>query len=230
MENNELIQVLEQIENKIIECQPLADKRDKFINTLTPIKSKLKAVKIEDKYQDIYKSLVKKGQELEKLIKVTANPKELSGKINYYINYLTAAYGDFTGQTYKITKFYRVFLLCSILFLILSPQFLTPIFSIIFIIPIFMAMKGIKQRVKTGFLLSMLLVPASLMTGVMWIRYGIFVLQNFDIAVSQIVNTYSINLQLAQGITVIFPILGVLITIIAVYLFMVGQRVKTLFV
>lgn len=230
MENIELIEVLEEIENKIMQCDALGDKRQKFIYSLTPIKIQLKTVIVEDKYKQVYTSLVKKGKQLSSLIKVNANPKELSAKINYYIGYLSAAYGDFTNQTYKITIFYRIFLLCSILFLILSPQFLTPIFSIIFIIPIFMAMKGVKQRVKTGFYLALLIVPASLMTGIMWVRYALFAFSNFELATNQIVKTIGLGYDVAKVLTIVFPILGIVLTIVALYLLYYSNKVKGLFI
>lgn len=230
MNNLDLIEVLEEIEDKIAKCDILGDKRQRFISTLAPIKAQLKTVEIDGKYNEVYSSLVAKGKQLSGLIKINANPKELSDKINYYINYLGAAYGDFTGQSYKVTKFYRLFLLCSILFLVLSPQFLTPIFSIIFIIPIFMAMKGIKQRVRTGFWLGMLIVPASLMTGIMWIRYALFVLKDFNGAVMQIMSTFGLGEQVSIVLTTVFPVLGIVLTILAVILFIYGNKVKSLFI
>lgn len=230
MENIDLIEVLQEIENKIAECEILGDKKQKYISELAPIKAQLKTVIVKDKYAEVYRSLVNKGKQLSSLIKVNADPKELNGKIRYYINYLGAAYGDFTGQTFKVTKFYRLFMVCSILFLVLSPLFLTPIFAIIFIIPIVMAMKGIKQRVRTGYWLGMLIVPASLMTGIMWIRYGISVIQNYDMALKQMISSSGLGQQIATIFTTVFPILGAVLTVLAIVLLVFGNKVKNLFI
>lgn len=230
MQNEHIVQVLDSLEDSIAKCDILGDKRQKHISNLALLKANLKVLKIDPKYSKVYDSLVNKGNQLLGLITIDANSKELNGKINYYINYLSAAYGDFTGQTYKITIFYRLFLLCSILFLILSPQFLTPIFPIIFIIPIFMAMKGIKQRVKTGFWLAMLIVPASLMTGIMWVRYALFVLQDFSMAVSQTMSTFGLSKNICVVLTSLFPILGCVLTGLALYLLIFSNKVKSLFI
>lgn len=230
MENKDLIEVLENLENNILSCDLLGGKSQKFLMTIAQIKVQFKTVMVAIKFKDVYDSLVSKGKKLCQEFKVNANPKELSGKISYYLGYVSAAHGDFTGQTYKLGIFYRIFLVCSILFLALSPQFLTAIFPIIFIIPIILAMKGIKQRSKNGWWLAMLIVPASLMASILWIRNGISVLGNFSGAVTMMMESAAIGHGLASALTIICPILGSGLFVMAIVLLTYGNKVKGLFV
>ena len=143
---------------------------------------------------------------------------------------MNAAYGDFTGQVKNIQPFYRLFLLSAILFMILSPQFLTPIFSIVFIIPIALAMKGVKQRVRSGYWLAMLIVPISIMTAVMWIQNGVYVLGNFSKAVMDTMQSSGMGEAAATSLTVACPILGSALLVLAILLLIQGYKVRKLFV
>ncbi|MGI5959568.1 MAG: hypothetical protein ACOX60_09155 [Massiliimalia sp.] len=230
MENTDLIQVLQQIEVELTECELLGNRQQKYIACVKKLRHEFEDLVIAKKFQTVYQSLVAKGRQLIACFRIDANAKELNQKVGYYINYVTAAYGDFTGQTRRLIVFYRIFLLCSILFLMLSPMFLGPIFPIIFIIPIILAMKGIKQRVKTGLWLGLLIAPVSFMTSVLWIRYGIHVLSDFSGAVAAMMESAACSHGLATALTIGCPILGSVLFVLAILLLIHGNRVKGLFV
>ena len=230
METTDLIQVLQELQIKISECDSLGSYQARFLTSVSQIKRQYEEIDVAEKFREVYESLVAKGKKMIKCFTVSADPKDLRGKLNYYCNYLLAAYGDFTGQTYRITTFYRTFLLCSILFLALSPMFLTPIFPIIFIIPIILAMKGIKQRSKSAWWLSMLIVPVSLMTSILWVRQGIYVIGNLQAAVSAMMASSGMSSSVCTVFTIACPILGTVLLVLAGVLLYRGNQVKNLFV
>lgn len=231
MQNPDLIDVLHTLEENITECELFGTRQQKYLASVREMRHSFEDLIIAKKFKEVYDSLVAKGNKLNSLFSASADAKDLSNKLNYYLNYLNAAYGDFTGQTQNITVFYRMFLLCSILFLALSPMFLTPIFSIIFIIPIVLAMKGVKQRVKNGYWLAMLVAPISFMTSIMWIRHGIYIVSgNFSSAVSAIMTSAACGETLATVLTIVCPILGSALFVLAVLLLIQGNKVKKLFV
>lgn len=230
MQNTDLVEVLQQLEEELTECELLGSRQQKYIATAKHLRHQFEDLMVAKKFQKVYDSLVTKGRQLITCFRIDADAKELNRKVGYYLNYVTAAYGDFAGQTHRLIIFYRIFLLCSILFLLLSPMFLTPIFPIIFIIPIILAMKGIKQRVKSGLWLGLLIAPVSFMTSIMWMRYGLQVLGDFSGAVSAMMASAACGEGLATTLTIACPILGSVLFVLAVMLLIHGNRVKGLFI
>lgn len=230
MKNEDLLEVLETLSQKMQETDLLGSSKQRLLKTVQELTVQFSMLDVPERFDEVYRSLINKGKKLATYYRIDADAKELQGKTRYYLGYLGAAYGDFTGQVKNIQPFYRVFLLCAILFMILSPQFLTPIFSIVFIVPIALAMKGIKQRVRSGFWLAMLLVPISIMTAVMWVRNGVYVLGNFSRAVAQTMEGSGMGETFSTVITVACPILGSVLMVLAVVLLIQGYHVRKLFV
>lgn len=230
MKNEELIIVLEQLEEKAGEFDLLGSRQQKTIEAFRTLRHQFSDIEVPKRFQEVYDSLISKGKKLQQFYRVNADVKDVRAKTNYYLNYCNAAYGDFTGQVNNIQGFYRIFLLCSILFLALSPMFLTPIFPLLFVFPIFLAMRGIKQRSKTGFWIGMLIVPVSLMTSVMWIRNGIYVLGNYTQAVSQMAESSGMGMGVSTVLTVVCPILGSALFVLAIVLALQGKKVRKLFI
>jgi hypothetical protein len=230
MKNEDLIEVLDQLCEKMAETTLLGNSQHRLLSTVTELKAQFAVLEVPKQFAEVYRSLVAKGQKLLTYYRVDADSKELQSKTKYYVGYLNAAYGDFTGQVKNIQPFYRVFLLCSILFMVLSPMYLTPIFSIIFIIPIALAIKGIKLRSKTGYLLALLIAPVSIMTSVMWIRNGIYVLGNFQQAVARTMADSGMSEGVSTALTIGCPILGSILMVLAIVLILQGYKVRKLFV
>lgn len=87
--------------------------------------------------------------------------------------------------SYRISLYFTVM---SALFIALSPQFFGGLFAIVFIIPVYMGISGLKHRRKSGWLLSLGIVPIALSVAVIWIRYVLSIFENFDNAVLEVAN------------------------------------------
>lgn len=230
MKNEDLIEVLDALLEQMNTYDLLGNAKNRLAGTVSELRAAFQSVTVEKRYAEVYRSLIGKGKKLLTLYKVDADPKEVQGKTRYYVGYLNAAYGDFTGQVRRIQPFYRLFLLCSILFLALSPMLLGPLFSLIFLIPIALAMKGIKQRSRNGYLLGMLIVPASLMTSVLWIRIGIQTLTGFNGMLEMTMKSSGLARTPASILTVGAPLGGVVLFILAAVFLWKGYQVRKLFV
>lgn len=230
MKNEDLIEVLNELSEKMEETTLLGGAKRRLLQTVTELKSQFMGLDVPKPFEEVYRSLVAKGRKLLTYYRVDADSKDLQNKTKYYVGYLNAAYGDFTGQVKNIQPFYRIFLLCSILFMVLSPMYLTPIFSIIFIIPIALAVKGVKARSRTGYLLALLIAPVSIMTSVMWIQNGIYVLGNYQAAVAQTMTDSGLSQGFATALTIGCPILGSVLMVLAVVLVFQGYKVRKLFI
>ncbi|MBC5787435.1 hypothetical protein [Clostridium facile] len=228
----ELLNIIEELNIKIKHFDLLQNKRDKFCKKLDQIKADYQSITIDEQYQEVYDSLVNKGNALvENYFRPSMNAKTLSDTINRYLTYLTAAYGDFSGQTSKITGFYRYFLLCSILVLLLSPFILSPIFALVFLLPIFLATRGIKQRSKTGYILSLTVGAAGLITSAMWIKYLFYLILDYATMFQNFITVNAaLGQTLCQILIIALPVLGVVLFVLTILFLFRAYKVKDLFV
>lgn len=74
------------------------------------------------------------------------------------------------------------FTILGALFMALSPQYFGFIFPLIFLLPIYMGVKSLKNRRKTGLYLALGVVPLSISLSSIWIRYIINVINSGNIA------------------------------------------------
>lgn len=227
----ELQTTIKNIQDKIEGFPPLEREAQKLTIELESIKEEMAKIEIPVRYGEIYFSLVKKGNQLVEEFSFRKDPKQLLGKIKYYISYLYAAYADFTGKSKQISKYYHLFLVTAMLFIMLSPMMLTPFFTLLFVIPIFVGIRGLKKRSKQGFTLTMLVAPASLMTGILWARNAVYVFSNPSGAVQQFMqNTGYQSLALGKVLTYLPPILGSLLLALGVAMSISGFQLRKYFV
>lgn len=231
MNTTDLQNTITSIQSKIESFPPLEGDASKLNIELESIKDDMAKIDVPVRYGEVYFSLVEKGNKLLEEFSFRKDPKEVLGKVKYYISYLYAAQADFTGRSKEISKYYRLFLVTAILFIMLSPMMLTPFFTLLFVIPIFAGIKGIKRRSKQGFTLTMLIAPASLMTGILWARNAVYVFSNPSGAVQHFMESsgYS-SLVLGKILTFVPPILGSVLLVLGVAMSITGYRLRKFFV
>ncbi len=221
---------IQQIKNIISKSKVLKDKkRDKYIADLDILHGKYLNVSIEENFNVQYKQMNKKGVDLLKELKGLSESKDIERSIEVYIRYLKASIGDFEGRTIIIKKYITSFIFTGMLFLALTPQFYGFILPMLFFIPIYIGLKGVKNRSITGFYMTMSVVPVGIMTGVTWVRYGLSVMSDYDKALNEVV-TSGISESLARILIVVEPILGGLLVIFALTQLYRGIKSRDLFV
>ncbi len=234
MNTTELINILDTLNDFIYNTEILKkDKKEKYSETILELKKEYLKINIDEENKElkrVYKSLIKNGNKLLKEIKANKNSKEMKEKINYYIGYLKAAKADFTGNTNIIIgKYYRVYILTSALFFALSPQYYGFILPALLFVPIFLGIKGIKNRSKTGFHFSLSVVPVALMTSFTWIRYGIYALSNFNTALNETVNSTGLSPFKSKLLVTVPPLLALILLISVAVMAYRGYKSKDLF-
>lgn len=126
----------------------------------------------------------------------------------------------------KITFYYTIL---GALFLMLSSQFTGFIMPLLFIIPIYMGLMGIKRRRKSGYLIAMAIVPLAFAISVLWIRYSVSIFADRVNQIAKMSSELSIPSTAALAITISFFILSIVMVSIAVMLFLNLRRHKELF-
>ena len=226
LDNNQIIEAntvknSDKNENKI--------KKDKYISKLEELHKLYINIEIDEKFKIQYNRMNAKGKEVIKELKSTKEKNKIESVIEVYTRYLTASLCDFQGKTINLRKYITSFLFCAMLFLALTPQFFGFFLPILFFIPIYIGLKGVKQRTMTGFYMTMSVIPVAFMTAVTWIRYGINVKQDYVASLKMIVDS-GISQNLAEILIVTGPVLGCVLFIFASIQLYQGIKTKDLFI
>ena len=204
-------------------------KKDKYISKLEELHKLYINIEIDEKFKIQYNRMNAKGKEVIKELKSTKEKNKIESVIEVYTRYLTASLCDFQGKTINLRKYITSFLFCAMLFLALTPQFFGFFLPILFFIPIYIGLKGVKQRTMTGFYMTMSVIPGAFMTAVTWIRYGINVKQDYVASLKMIVDS-GISQNLAEILIVTGPVLGCVLFIFASIQLYQGIKTKDLFI
>ena len=204
-------------------------KKDKYISKLEELYKSYINIEIDEKFKIQYNRMNAKGKEVIKELKSTKEKNKIESVIEVYTRYLTASLCDFQGKTINLRKYITSFLFCAMLFLALTPQFFAFFLPILFFIPIYIGLKGVKQRTMTGFYMTMSVIPVAFMTAVTWIRYGINVKQDYVASLKMIVDS-GISQNLAEILIVTGPVLGCVLFIFASIQLYQGIKTKDLFI
>lgn len=204
-------------------------KKDKYISKLEELHKLYINIEIDEKFKKQYNRMNAKGKEVIKELKSTKEKNKIESVIEVYTRYLTASLCDFQGKTINLRKYITSFLFCAMLFLALTPQFFGFFLPILFFIPIYIGLKGVKQRTMTGFYMTMSVIPVAFMTAVTWIRYGINVKQDYVASLKMIVDS-GISQNLAEILIVTGPVLGCVLFIFASIQLYQGIKTKDLFI
>ena len=204
-------------------------KKDKYISKLEELYKSYINIEIDEKFKIQYNRMNAKGKEVIKELNSTKEKNKIESVIEVYTRYLTASLCDFQGKTINLRKYITSFLFCAMLFLALTPQFFGFFLPILFFIPIYIGLKGVKQRTMTGFYMTMSVIPVAFMTAVTWIRYGINVKQDYVASLKMIVDS-GISQNLAEILIVTGPVLGCVLFIFASIQLYQGIKTKDLFI
>ncbi len=121
------------------------------------------------------------------------------------------------------------FTLLSACLIALSPQFFGPILAVVFILPIYMAIKGIKNRRKSGYLIAMGIIPIALGVSMLWIRYFIYIIPNLNKEILKLSSSIGFSFGTIKVITVICSILSIVSFILSITTFISLIKNKKIF-
>lgn len=207
-------------------------KTEKLVEETSKLKTSLTQMVIGDEFSAIFEALCKKGIKVVEEIKT--NKSDFKGNLSrakMYIRYLKSAEGDFKGlSSVAIQRYFRVYLGTSILFLALSPMYFGFILPALMFVPIFLGIRGIKNRSFSGLTLSAMVIPVALMTAMYWIRYGMGVMNNVEQVVAQMASASGFSSSVATLLTVVPPILAVALFYLTIMTIVNGLKAKNYFV
>ncbi len=135
-------------------------KVEAFEKEVTRLQMLYTNIKIEERHEETYDSLCKRGVELLK----PGNLKD-EEKLRYFLRYCGAALYDFKDNTDALKWIIRSYMVTVMFFYIITPQYFGYILPLIMVVPIFVGMRGMKKRSLNGLITACSVVPLALMVG-----------------------------------------------------------------
>lgn len=233
MKPTELFKVIEQFNQLLSNTEYITQQTStKLINQLDSVTKELKGIQIGDEFDPILEALTNKGKKVIEEIKIQkSNHKDNERRAKMYIRYLKSANGDFRGLSIKaIQNYFRAYLLTSILFLMLSPMYFGFILPALMFVPIFLGIRGLKNRSYAGFQLSTLVVPVGMMTGVIWVPQGMSVANDPASAIANFTAQTGYTGTVATAFAILPPLLGVVLLVSGAFMILFGLKARHYFI
>lgn len=226
--DKKLIGIFEAIKNKIISSENIKQSlQNKLVGQINELTQEYRGLELTN--EEHYEVLLKKGEENLRTLKKNVN-KESLDQLDSYLRYARASVYDFNHDLSGLNYFTRSFLVTAILFMGLSPQFFGFMLPFVFLLPVFLGLKGIKQRSKTGLFLALSVTPVALMTGIIWARYALYAFSNFNQVLAQMVAELNRSVGLAKMVIIVPSILGFVLIGLALLTTYYGYKYRKLFV
>lgn len=220
----DLLLVIQDIKNKVVKFYD-GKKRDKFNAQIDLIVKEYSAIEIPEKHKDTYTSLVVKGKELLKESNIK-NEK----KVSFYLRYCEAALYDFKDNVKPLNLIMKSFLLTCTLFFVLAPMYFSFILPLIFVLPIFLGLRGMKKRVLNGLMMGISIVPMGILVAVVWLRNAYLTMGTFDVFVNGIAQQYKLSFELTKNLAVACIILSVVLIGSSLTLFVSSIKYRKMFI
>lgn len=151
-------------------------------------------------------------------------------EVNSTLNYAAASWYDVSGRLGPYRRYVYAFFGATISFFVLAPQFFPPILPILFFVPVFLAIRGLKRRNRTGFSLSMLVYPVSLLAASAAARAYIPALADWNAFIQGQAAAYKASPGMAATISLVSLGLTLVAFASSIYGSIAGYRHRDLFV
>jgi hypothetical protein len=220
----DLLLVLEDINKKINKFYA-GKKKDNFNKQIESLKQEYNSLVIPERHIETYESLVNKGKELLK----ESNIKD-EKKVIYYLRYCGAAVYDFKDNIKPLNTIMKSYLLTCTLFFVLAPQYLGMVMPLIFVIPIYMGLKGMRKRVLNGLMIGISIVPMGLLAGVIWLRNAYLARGNFDALISNIAQQYNLPMDITHNLAIVCIVMSAVLMGSSITLFVSAIKHRKMFI
>ncbi|HWR60592.1 MAG TPA: hypothetical protein VN580_03225 [Clostridia bacterium] len=222
----DLIVVLEELSKKISKAYS-DKKKEKFEKQITGLISIYKDMEIPEVHVETYESLINKGRELMK----ESNVKQ-EKKVDYYLRYCGAALYDFKDNLQPLNIIMKSFLLTAALFFVLAPQYFSFILPLIFAVPVFMGLRGIRKRVLNGLIIGVAIVPMAILVAMVWIRNAVLTVSTgtFGSFVNQLAQSYGFSFEFSKNLAIACIMLSIVMLASAVTLIYNAVKHRSMFI
>ncbi|KPU45959.1 hypothetical protein OXPF_04390 [Oxobacter pfennigii] len=224
--NKSLILILDDILGKLEKTENSKMPKATLKDEIAFLKNEYSNTDISEHHKEIYDSMVKKGKEL-----IRGGSLKDAKKLRYYLNYLHAALYDLRGNLKPLNWLVRGYLLSCALFVALSPQYLGPAVPLILLVPIYMGLKGIKRRSKTGLMYGLSAMPMALLTSVMVLKFEVMD-HHRDLGGHILSRAQDIgrSFEFTQNLMIAVILLSIIMLISSIFTITIGTKHRRMFI
>lgn len=223
--DSSLVVLLGDIKRRLEKSSIDNNKREKYIKEINNLIEKYREIGVPNNHKETYESLLKKGKELIK----DSNINE-KGKVEYYLRYCNAALYDFNENLKPLNRIVLSYMLTCILFFALSPQYFSYILPLIMIIPIYLGLKGVRNRSYNGLLYALSCIPMALLTSVAWLWNAFLASKNFNVFIESLSKQFNKTPETATNLIITFVVLSFILLISSIYTLIMGIKYRKMFV
>lgn len=225
MEKN-LTAILEELKKKISKAY-MGKKKEKFEKIIDGLINEYNTLEIPEAHEDIYDSLKNKGKELMK----ESNIKQ-EKKVDYYLRYCGAAVYDFKDNLQPLNTIMKSFLLSCAIFFVLAPQYFSFILPLIFAVPVFMGLKGIRKRVLNGLIVGVAVTPMAILVAMVWIRNAMLTISKgtFSDFVGQLAQSYGFSMEFTKNLAIACILLSIVLLVSSIVLLYNAYKHRKMFI
>lgn len=202
----ELVDVLNEL-NQNIKKQYEGTKAAKYDAEIKGLIAKYNTVETQERHEETYVSLMKRGKELIKV----ANLKD-EKKLQYFLRYCHAAYYDFTDNIKPLNWLMRSFMITVMFFYIMAPQYYGYILPMIMAVPVFVGSRGMKKRSLNGLITGCAVLPLGIMAGVTHLKMmSMAATQDYGAYVAAQAAHYNVTVDFATSILSVFNVMSLVL-------------------
>lgn len=222
----DLVVILEEINKKTKKIYS-GKKKEKFEKEINGLINEYNTLEIPEALNETYESLKNKGKELMK----ESNIKQ-EKKVDYYLRYCGAAIYDFKGNLQPLNIIMKSFLLTCVLFFVLSPQYFSFIMPLIFVLPIFLGLRGMRKRVLNGLYMGIAVVPMAILVSIVWIRNAVLTISSgtFGDFINQLAQSYGFSYEFTKNLAIAFILLSIILLVSAITLIYNAIKHRKMFI
>lgn len=208
------IEVLADLKKNVTKFYSSA-KGERFAKRIEALEHLYQSFEVPENHAETFNNLSKRGIELLK----PGNLKD-EAKLRYFLRYSGAAYYDFTNIRAPLTWIIRTFMVCTLFFYILTPQYFGFGLPLVMLFPVFVGLRGIQKRALNGLLTGGAIAPLSLMVGILHYKNIILAVeQGYGDFISYQASLYGVSYAFANNLMTIMNI-GALIMMISALIFL----------
>lgn len=202
----ELVDILSEL-NENIKMQYDAGKAAKYDVDIKGLIAKYNTVETQERHEETYVSLMKRGKELIKV----ANLKD-EKKLKYFLRYCHAAYYDFTDNIRPLNWLIRSYMITVMFFYIIAPQYYGYVLPLIMVVPVFLGVRGMKKRSLNGLITGCAVLPLGILSGITHLKMmSIAAAQGYDAFIAAQAAHYGMPVESAAGLLSAFNIISLVL-------------------
>lgn len=222
---NSMVSLLDQAQKKAEKEFPASRRFDRFMKRLAELRSKYERLGDAAEKGDVFASLE------ERTRRILSAGRFGEAELDAILRHAAAAWYDLAGKHAPYQWYVASFFAATIGFFLLAPQFFPAIFALLFVVPVFIGLKGLKARTLNGFTLTAMIFPVSLLAATTAARsYCSAMLGDFSAFAAQMANSYHVAEGTARLLAVLFAVVSVVTGCAAIAGAIVGFRHRDMFV